>query len=94
VQVSGYAVDLLRSDLVESVWIRLDGRLYPATYGLDSEGVAALFRDTKYRQAGFSWIYPSWKLGTAAHTLSLVTFSKSGESYQEGPVIRFRMEPQ
>jgi hypothetical protein len=91
VQADGFAVDLLHNRLAESVWMRLDGRLYATTYGLDKAGVAALLGDSKYSRSGFSWVYPSWKLGTGTHTLSFVVVTADRTSYYEAPPLRFRV---
>jgi hypothetical protein len=91
VQADGFAIDLGNADLARAVWIRLDGKLYPADYGLEKPGVAALLGDSRYLRAGFSWTYPAWKLGTVPHTISVVVIAKDGATAYEGAPLRVRM---
>jgi hypothetical protein len=91
VQADGFAIDSGGADLARSVWIKLDGKLYPTEYGVEKPGVAALLGDGKYLRAGFSWTYPVWKLGSPAHTISLVVVSKDGATAYQGSPLRFRV---
>jgi hypothetical protein len=74
-----------------SVWMNLDGRLYPPDCGVDKPGIAGLLGDSRYLRSGFSWTYPAWKLGTAVDILNLVVISKDGATAYQGSPLRFRV---
>ena len=91
--VQGWAIDRLGGKLASAVWIELDGKLYPATYGLPRRDIQALFRDEgSYPTSGFEWMMPSWKLGTSVHELTIKVIAKDGKSYYDaGQHLRFRV---
>jgi hypothetical protein len=90
--VQGSAVDRARNELPASVWIELDGRLYPATYGSARRDIAALSGNPALRDCGYEWIVPAWKLGAAVHTIAVKVVSRDGTAFYSSPkTLRFRM---
>ena len=91
--VQGWAIDRLGGKLAGAVWMDLDGKLYPANYGLPRRDIQALFRDEgNYPLSGFEWMTPSWKLGTSVHELTIKVIAKDGKSYYDvGQRLRFRI---
>ncbi len=85
-EVRGWAVN------VSSVYVQLDGKLYPATYGLPRQDISILYRTAESAKSGFSWAYPSWKLGATVHELSLKMLAPNGSGYHDmGRKVRFRI---
>ena len=85
-EVRGWAVN------VSSVYVQLDGKLYPATYGLPRQDISILYRTAESAKSGFSWAYPSWKLGATVHELSLKMLAPNGSGYYDmGRKVRFRI---
>ncbi len=85
-EVRGWAVN------VSSVYVQLDGKLYPARYGSPRQDIAILYRTPESAHAGFDWAYPSWKLGATVHELSLKMLAPDGAGYYDmAKKIRFRI---
>ena len=74
-EVRGWAVN------VSSVYVQLDGKLYRATYGLPRQDIFSLYRTPESAQSGFTWAFPSWKLGGSGHELSLKMLAANGSGY-------------
>jgi len=85
-EMRGWAVN------VSSVYVQLDGKLYPATYGLPRQDISILYRTPESANSGFNWAYPSWKLGTTVHELSLKMLAPNGSGYYDlAKKVRFRI---
>ena len=85
-EIRGWAVN------VSSVYVQLDGKLYPATYSLPRQDIAILYRTPEAAKSGFTWTYPSWKLGDAVHELSLKMLAPNGSAYYDmARKVRFRI---
>lgn len=85
-EVRGWAVN------VSSVYLQLDGKLYPATYSLPRQDISILYRTPEAAKSGFTWTYPSWKLGGAVHELSLKMLAPNGSGYYDmARKVRFRI---
>jgi hypothetical protein len=91
--VQGWAIDRLGGAPAGAVWIELDGKLYPASYGLARRDIQALFRDEgNYPLSGFEWMLPSWKLGASVHAMTIKVIARDGKSfYDGGQQLRFRI---
>jgi hypothetical protein len=91
VEASGFAVEPDRAAREESVWIKLDGKLYPVQQSVERPEIVALLRGSQFLKSGFRWFYPTWKLGASEHTISLVVISSDRLSYHEVTPRRFRI---
>jgi hypothetical protein len=86
VDVRGWAVN------ASSVYVELDGKLYPANYGRHREDIFILYRTPEAAKSGFDWAFPSWKLGSGVHELSLKMLTPDGTGYYEiAKELRFRV---
>jgi hypothetical protein len=84
--VRGWAVN------ASAVLVQLDGKLYPATYGLPRQDIAILYRTPQAANAGFEWAFPSWKLGSTTHEIALKMLSTDKTGYYDSPrKVRFRI---
>ncbi len=85
-EVRGWAVN------VSTVYVQLDGKIYPATYGLPRQDISILYRTPESAKSGFTWAYPSWKLGSSVHELSLKMPAPNGSGfYDMARKLRFRI---
>ncbi|HKW98285.1 MAG TPA: hypothetical protein VJN43_11175 [Bryobacteraceae bacterium] len=89
--VEGWAVDPVSGCPSGPVYAELDGQLYATETGKVRGDIAALFGHRTGTACGFEWKFPAWKLGTAAHTLTIKILSTSQNGYWEGQRIRFAM---
>jgi hypothetical protein len=79
--VSGWAIDQPAGDLSGGVLICIDGRLYPAYYGLDRDDVAQALKFPKYRYSGFEASIPISELQEGEHKLSIRVVTSDQSSY-------------
>jgi hypothetical protein len=77
VAIQGWAIDAMRSEPAGRVYVELDGKTYPARYGMPHAAVAAAL-GRQYATAGFQWVAPEWMLGGAVHELRLRFLSRDG----------------
>jgi hypothetical protein len=90
--VQGWIVDPFETTEGTRVFVSLDGKLYPATYGGDRPDVLKAFPTKGARHPGFQWSVPTWKLQTGQHELGLRMVSGDGKSYYEGRGnLKFRL---
>ncbi len=86
-EVRGWAVNG-----AAAVYMQLDGKLYPANYGRPRQDIFILYRTPESAKSGYDWAYPSWKLGTGVHELSLKLLSPDGTGYYDTTrKVRFRI---
>ncbi|HZT39469.1 MAG TPA: hypothetical protein VFA28_16370 [Bryobacteraceae bacterium] len=89
---TGSAVDALLERLPDAVYVKLDGRIYPARLGLARPDVAAIYNRPQYLNAGFEWTCPVWKLGSETHTVSVVLFRRGARTWVESEQkLKFRV---
>ena len=90
--VQGWAFDNFARAPAAAVFLQLDGKLYPASYGGERLDIVALFRSRSLARTGFQWTIPAWKLGPATHELSIKVLSADGKGYYDvGKKNRFRI---
>lgn len=89
---TGSAVDSLLERLPDAVYLKLDGRIYPARIGIARPDVAAIYNRPQYLNAGFEWTCPVCKLGAETHTISVVLFRRATRTWVEsGQRLKFRL---
>jgi hypothetical protein len=84
INITGWAVDTDAKDVAGGVYVDVDGRLFPAFYGIDTKGrkhVGDLFESPSYRYSGFERAIPLSKIGTGTHTLSVIVLANDRKSY-------------
>ncbi len=86
IEVRGWAIDAEAEDVAGGVYVDVDGKLFPALYGMAKEGSDARALDDHYgnpfdRQAVFERAIPVSDIGTGAHELSIVVLSNDKERY-------------
>ena len=79
--VVGWAVDSQNASPAGGVYIDIDGKLFPAFYGTDREGVSGSSGSAPYRYTGFERAVPVSEIGAGTHELSVVVLATDGESY-------------
>jgi hypothetical protein len=91
---TGWAVDALLERLPDAVYLKLDGRIYPARLGLTRPDVVAIYNRPQYLNAGFEWTCPVWKLGSETHAVSVVLFRRGDRTWVESEQkLKFRVTP-
>jgi len=86
IEVTGWAVDAESEDEAGGVYLDIDGRLFPAFYGMDKKGsdtraLAEYYDNPTYRHAVFERAIPVSEIGTGTHGLSIVVLSNDKERY-------------
>jgi hypothetical protein len=93
VSFTGSAVDSLLDRLPDAVYVKLDGRIYPARLGIARPDVAAIYNRPQFLNAGFEWTCPVWKLGSEPHTVSVVLFRRATRTWVESEQkLKFRVD--
>jgi hypothetical protein len=70
--VTGWAVDAKVGNVASSVEVELDGRYYPARYGIDRSDVADTMGNSSYRYSGFEARIPAGEFSQLQqHALAL-----------------------
>lgn len=91
--ISGWAVDERSKLPAGSVEVNIDGKLFPAAYGLDRPDVANSFNIPAYRFSGFQTMIPVADIGRGEHLLSLKVFTNNKKDYYPaGNIIRFEIK--
>ena len=79
--VRGWATDRLACDISGSVYIDIDGKAYPAYYGLDRPDVAEAYNRPSYKYSGFEALISALQAGKGKHCLSIKILSKDGKYF-------------
>jgi hypothetical protein len=82
-RVSGWAVDANNESPAGGVYVDIDGSLFPAFYGMDTQDVADSFGVTSYRYSGFERAIPMSEIGPGTHELSIVVLTSGEEGYYQ-----------
>lgn len=85
VSVSGWAVDASAEEPAGFVYLEMDDTLYPAYYGLESNGLAGQLGVPAYDEARFEAKIPVLNAEPGVHELSLIVVTNDGSSYYEVP---------
>jgi hypothetical protein len=81
--VRGWAVDADAKDLAGGVYVKIDGKLFPAFYGISREDVAQALGDPTYSNSGFERAIPISSIGSGVHKLSIIVVTSDKEGYYE-----------
>ena len=84
IDVTGWAVDDEAKDVAGGVYVDVDGELFPAFYGIDTENrkrVGDLFESPSYRYSGFERAIPLSEIGTGSHNLSIIVLTNDRKRY-------------
>jgi hypothetical protein len=85
VNVTGWAVDAEAEKSAGGVYVRMNGRLFPAFYGLKEGGVAKQFGVPAYSRSGFEAAVSVLGAGPGTHELDLFVLSHDRKSYYGVP---------
>jgi hypothetical protein len=85
VDVTGWAVDAEAEKPAGGVYVRMNGRLFPAFYGLKQGGVAQQFGVPAYSRSGFEAAVSVLGAGPGTHELDLFVLSHDRKSYYRVP---------
>jgi hypothetical protein len=87
-QVQGFAVPPREQ---RSLYVEVDGRLYPATWGGHRGDVAMIYGRSAVL-SGFTAEIPNWVLGPAAHQMRVAEVSEDETSFwRSDKLVRFRI---
>lgn len=81
VELTGWAVDAGNQSAAGGVYVDIDGKLFPAFYGIDRQDVANSLGVPSYRYSGFERAIPISEIGAGAHELSIVVLRSDREGY-------------
>jgi hypothetical protein len=81
VKVTGWAVDKRSESAAGGVYVTVDGRPFPAFYGLGTNEVADRFGKPAYERAGFARSLPVSSIEPGRHELSVLVLTRDGKSY-------------
>jgi len=81
IEVIGWAVDSEAQDVAGGVYLEIDGKLFPAFYGVDRDDLADRFDASSYSYSGFRRAIPVSEIGTGTHELSVVVLTNDKEGY-------------
>ena len=79
--ITGWAVDDRAKLLAGGVEVNIDGKLYPAIYGLDRPDVAKACEIPAYRMSGFNASIPLADVGKGEHFLALKILTNDKKNY-------------
>jgi hypothetical protein len=83
IKLIGWAVDTNNESAAGGVYIDIDGKLFPAFYGIDRQEVADYFGISSYRYSGFERAIPLSEIGDGAHELSVVVLTSHRDGYYQ-----------
>jgi hypothetical protein len=81
VKLTGWAVDGDSETTAGGVYVDIDGRLFPAFYGMERQDAADSLGAPSYRYSGFERALPVSEIGAGAHDLSVVVLTSDREGY-------------
>jgi hypothetical protein len=92
VAFEGWAVDSDAHSRAGGVNVVVDGKHYPARYGISRFDVASHFAVADYAYSGFSCSVLAAKIGKGDHTVTLHVISRDRKSYAEGWPVTLRVQ--
>ena len=91
--ITGWAVDDRAKLLAGGVEVNIDGKLFPAVYGLDRPDVAKAYEIPAYKLSGFKASIPLADIGKGEHTLTLKVYTYDKKNYfSSGEKIKFKYD--
>jgi hypothetical protein len=89
--ITGWAVDDRAKLPAGGVEVNIDGKLYPAVYGLDRPDVAKAYDIPAYRMSGFKASIPFADIGKGEHAMALKVYTNDKKKYfSSGEKIKFK----
>lgn len=90
--VEGWAFDRAEHARCEGLAIVVDGRAFPALYGVDRSDVAAS-RGAEYRYSGFRGVLPQHAIRPGRHTVDVRCMGTAGRSYSSPTSYTLEVHP-
>ena len=91
--ITGWAVDDRAKLPAGGVEVNINGKLYPAVYGLDRPDVAKAYEIPAYRLSGFKAFIPLADIGKGEHTMTLKVYTNDKKNYfSSGEKIKFKYD--
>jgi hypothetical protein len=81
VKLTGWAVDGDNETTAGGVYVDIDGRLFPAFYGMEKQDVADSLGTPSYRYSGFERALPVSEIGAGVHELSVIVLTSDKQGY-------------
>ncbi len=88
VKILGWAVDPDARLAAGALYVEIDGKAYPAEYGINRRDVVDAFHTEAYAFSGYLCRVPVSALGPGQHTLALIILSNDKKTY-----YRAQMKP-
>jgi hypothetical protein len=82
-KLTGWAVDAENESVAGGVYVDIDGKLFPAFYGVERQDVADSYGIPSYRYSGFERAIPLSEIGAGAHELSVIVLSADKTKYYQ-----------
>jgi hypothetical protein len=79
--LTGWAVDAKHENAAGGVYVDIDGKLFPAFYGIGRQDVANSLGVSSYRYSGFERAIPTSEIGVGTHELSVIVLTNDREGY-------------
>jgi hypothetical protein len=76
----GWVTDLFGNDNVGGVFLEVDGKFYPAYYGVRCEELVQMLQSDRVRRSGFQRAFLPSQFGKGPHCMTLWALSKDGRS--------------
>ena len=86
--ISGWAVDSEVEDSASGVFIEVDGKIYPAYYGLDRVDVADYYGNKNYRYSGYVGYIRFSDMGNGVHDIGIKILSKDKKTYYDAGIFK------
>lgn len=83
IAISGWAVDSEAKDVASGVYIKVDGKFYPAYYGIDRKDVADHYQNNNYRYSGYVRYIRFLDIGSGIHDIGVNIISKDEQTYYD-----------
>jgi hypothetical protein len=90
--VGGWAFDSANNNVAGGVQLRIDGKVFPAYYGLSRRDVADRFKNPRLEFSGFSACLPLRSIGTGSHKLAISVLSHDGRALFRPQQMGFQLQ--
>lgn len=82
-EIAGFAVDAVNSDVAAGVLVMIDAKPYVATYGGERPDIATALNNPKYLNSQFYLAVPVAELSKGLHTVKIRVVPKTRNGYHE-----------
>ena len=87
--ITGWALDVAKTNTAGAVDVVLDNVPYSARYGLERPDVGSHFNRPDFNNSGFQLVLSRGRLSKGPHAISIRVIASDKKSYNEGPVVHF-----